>query len=101
MTLSVSDNTELSQDISGEYHPVPNQYYEGRVVLKHSCKDRFLRFCYGDWNVDDKMSGSGSWIARCKGGRRTVCPGQDNSTKWRDMWRDKGVTVTVKCHTHN
>ena len=49
--------------------------------------------------VRDKMSG-GDVIAYSDGGRRTVCPGQDINTKWKRDWKDKGFTVTVKCHTH-
>ena len=84
-------------DIAGEYLLVPDQYCMGRVILKHHSKDRFLMF--GDWGVIDKISG-GDWIAYSRGGRRTVCPGQDNNTNWKICMIDKYVTVTVKCHTH-
>ena len=99
VTVSVSDNTKMSQNIAGEYHLVPDQNIEGRVILKHSSRQRFL-MCYGHWSAMDKMSDDGNRIAYSKDGRRTVCPGQDHNTKWKIYGKEKYVTVTVKCHTH-
>ena len=101
-TVSISGDTELSQDIAGEYLLLAGQFCGGHVVMKHRSKDRFLMFWGGDWawRVRDKISG-GSGIAYSEDGRRTVCPGQDNNTKWYDDRRWSYATVTVKCHTHN
>ena len=86
-------------DIAGEYLLIPDHFSEGRVILKHRSKDRFLKF-YGGWCVTRCQVIDSTLISYSDDGRRTLCPGQDQSTRWRDHQRDRWVTVNVTCHTH-